>query len=510
MGSTRLLLRGPAARASFASLAAIAIVALLSLPAAAGGPLRLSSGTASPTRASEGEPVTFRLTYLSRDDAAPARVSLILDGSARRMAPLDPSDTDYRDGAIFRLTLTLAAGQHRFSFAAADEKGREAELPGGTVSVAVIATPTPKPTPRPSPTPDATPAPTPRPRPSPKPEPTAVPISPTPAPASPSEETPAGASGEPSSDGTNGETGQTAGGPAGRVVTPGDAQPEPTPTPNALTGAAAGTAGDGSAAGGGDGGTGRDLGVGDGSGGGAVDTIAAFLGELPHPGSSAWFGLATRQLLISTAVTATTLMGLFLFGRRRQGDELEPAVSAAASTADPAATTTGFAVYLSPQEQAELQMPRWRRPSLMEARKQRTGTSLAADETTRLRFTASFEPAADAEVRAIRYRMVRLADRPDEIAGLEIGRLDKGDEVCVLGRSGAYVRVRTPLGQEGWVHRTTVGERIGDESPGSTSAAPSQPVDLAAIFGDDPSGSRYGDGVESGLAARLIEERLRG
>jgi hypothetical protein len=55
--------------------------------------------------------------------------------------------------------------------------------------------------------------------------------------------------------------------------------------------------------------------------------------------------------------------------------------------------------------------------------------------------------------------MVRLSDSPDEILGQEIGRLDQGDEVGCRA-SGLYWKVRTPLGEIGWVHKMTLGDVV--------------------------------------------------
>ena len=66
-----------------------------------------------------------------------------------------------------------------------------------------------------------------------------------------------------------------------------------------------------------------------------------------------------------------------------------------------------------------------------------------------------------AERRRVRYRLVRLSDAPDEIRSAEIGQLEANDEVEVLDQYSGFIRVRTPLGTEGWVHRTTLGPPIG-------------------------------------------------
>ena len=46
-----------------------------------------------------------------------------------------------------------------------------------------------------------------------------------------------------------------------------------------------------------------------------------------------------------------------------------------------------------------------------------------------------------------------------------LGRLDEGDEVELLERSGLYWKVRTPRGEIGWVHKMTLGELIDEDGP---------------------------------------------
>ena len=65
-------------------------------------------------------------------------------------------------------------------------------------------------------------------------------------------------------------------------------------------------------------------------------------------------------------------------------------------------------------------MPRWRRPSLLQARK---ADPLRANATApRLAFDQGFNGSlAGTERRLIRYTVVRLLDAPDELRGREIG-----------------------------------------------------------------------------------------
>ncbi len=60
--------------------------------------------------------------------------------------------------------------------------------------------------------------------------------------------------------------------------------------------------------------------------------------------------------------------------------------------------------------------------------------------------------------RTVTYRLVKLADRPEDLYSPEIARLDRGDEVEVIGFQGDYVRVRTADGLVGWIPGiTTLG-----------------------------------------------------
>jgi hypothetical protein len=113
-------------------------------------------------------------------------------------------------------------------------------------------------------------------------------------------------------------------------------------------------------------------------------------------------------------------------------------------------------------------MPRWRRPSLLEARKADPSRNPTAVQRM------SFEdgrvgPAEGYERRTIRYRVVRLLDAPDELRSADIGQLDQGDEVQLIEKSGAYWLVLCPDGRQGWIHKMTLGD-IVNEGPSPTAA----------------------------------------
>jgi hypothetical protein len=109
-------------------------------------------------------------------------------------------------------------------------------------------------------------------------------------------------------------------------------------------------------------------------------------------------------------------------------------------------------------------MPRWRRPSLMEARKADPTRGPGAAAVS-LRFTGDVGAAVDGmERRLIRYRLVSLLDLPDEVRGTEISVLDEGDEVVLLEKRGTYWRVLCPDGRQGWLHKMTLGDVVIDPS----------------------------------------------
>lgn len=479
-----------ASRATGTLLLAQLVVAQLAMSvAAAAGPLSLSGGRVSPSSGVVGTNFTFSVTYVSKDGAAPATVVLRLDGSSIAMRARDAGDTDYKDGAVFVVTRRPPLGVHRYSFGAVDEKGRSASLRGGTFTVVKAPPPTPAPTPKPTPkpTPRPTPAPTPRPAPA-SPKPTPTPVAPT--------------------------------------VAPTPTKPAETPAPTATPdGAGAGVVGPGTGgtrfSGSDPGGPGGEL------TGGRVRDPVAWVRQL--------IGVGTLPAIVGVVLVIAFLLAA---RRRRAGEDgtgsagagtsfMAQAARLAARVPSRRGTATGTAERgsgtpshelptlapppLSAQEAAEATMPRWRRPSLMAARTAMVSTSRTAVQPGEgLTFSdGQLAAAGGLELRGIRYHMVPLLDRPDQLAGTQLGTLEMGDQVQVLARSGVYVHVRTPFGQAGWIHRTTLGELVRPApAPGPGTPATRDQVDLDAIFAD-----RYEmgpDADEPGLAARLIQERLRG
>jgi hypothetical protein len=128
----------------------------------------------------------------------------------------------------------------------------------------------------------------------------------------------------------------------------------------------------------------------------------------------------------------------------------------------------------------EANMPRWRRPSLLAARH-----SDPTREAPVHRMPMTFaDVSAELDLRVVRYAVVPVLDRPDEVLGLQISDLASGDEVQVVTTSGAYIEVLCPNGDQGWVHRTTLGQRGGATLPGAQRLAMSAEGDdaLAALL----------------------------
>jgi hypothetical protein len=223
-------------------------------------------------------------------------------------------------------------------------------------------------------------------------------------------------------------------------------------------------------------------------------------------------GLAATLAATSTVVGAALALGLF--GRRRRDGEppypddvlAEHAASplgvesASAYARQGAGGPTAIAVANAPSPlQAEMAMPRWRRPSLLEARK----ADPLRDATVAPRLTFDHGlvgPLDGRERRLIRYNLVRLLDTPDELRGTELAFLDQGDEVQLLEKRGVYWLVLCPDGRQGWIHKMTLGDVIGDP------AQPSAPTATMPIAADTWT---MGDDVDGDVLTAYLESRRR-
>jgi hypothetical protein len=65
-------------------------------------------------------------------------------------------------------------------------------------------------------------------------------------------------------------------------------------------------------------------------------------------------------------------------------------------------------------------------------------------------------PARGVERRIVSYQGVGVGDGLDGVRSVELGRLERGDEVEVLEWREGTVLVRTPGGLEGWVHGASI------------------------------------------------------
>jgi hypothetical protein len=211
----------------------------------------------------------------------------------------------------------------------------------------------------------------------------------------------------------------------------------------------------------------------DGSVGG---TGAALAAGIPGLSGSDPFGRLSRLAPLATLLsTATTLaLAFLLFGKKRRdeaptGSDTDLAVAAGSPYAMFGAGLAPAFTGIDPGTGGtDIDLPRWRRPSLLAARKSDPVRNGA--EHVNLTFELQGAPTTGGPRQVIRYRLVRLLDRPDELLGQAVDSLDQGDEVEILEQHGTYRRVLTPDGRQGWLHRMTLGEIVTDD-PGSTSGS---------------------------------------
>ncbi len=429
----------------------ILLAVLFGVPAfAVTGPTRLLDGSASPTAGTPSTVFTFTVTYRNREGSPPDFVEVVVGGTAHPMSALDES---WKAGTSFSWSSTLPVGEHSVVFRALDRDRFTDEIAGPQVVVSVPPTPTPQPTP--APTPKPTPKPTPNPAPDPTPQPPASTPTPTPTPTvAPSPAEPAASVGPSSVPGA-----------LPSAAPGGSDDPDPN-DPDTASGGSGGPPGGGT--------TGR------GGPDGPVTVPTSGWGDPTHAlgslGIDPAFGPELRLLpaLVGSVGAVTLALAFGIFGkRRRDGEPTDPdeVLQARAARGDddvadgslvPVRATVTTAL------DAEMAMPRWRRPSLLEAR--RADPIRDAAPVPRLSFDHGAVAAVDGlERRLIRYTLVELLDAPDELRASKIGTLTQGDEVQLLEKSGSHWRVLCPDGREGWIHRMTLGEVVG-QAPAPTAA----------------------------------------
>lgn len=492
-----------------ASIAAAVLVLSAVVPAwAAAGPTRLSDPTVSPRTGQPTTTVVVTVSYRNREGSPADWVRVTVAGSTHTMTSV--GGDDWKRGVTFRWSGTLPVGSHAVSIAGLSRDRFADELAAGSVTIEQPATP--RPTPRP--TPEPTPKPTPKPKPT--PEPTARPRSspqPTPRPTT----RPTAAPTESASVGTTDPTATPAATDAPSTADPtATASPSPTASATPSDDSVAVVPGGGGSSGGGSAPAAGGGSTGDPSGGGSWGAFAAGVELLTSGRPTVPLGLVATLVTTSGIVGATLAFGLF-GKRRRDGDQPAPddVLAHAAGSPLAVAAASGYArgdaivdegeaavaVLKAPNpHDAELAMPRWRRPSLLEARK--ADPIRDAVDVPRLTFDHGLVGPIDGrERRLIRYNLVRLLDMPDELRGTELAFLDQGDEVQLLEKRGAYWLVLCPDGRQGWIHKMTLGEAIGEQQVQST---PTATMPIAAETWT------MGDDVDGDVLAAYLASRRRG
>ena len=508
---TTARLTGSVAVALFVALA-------IALPAmAAQGPTRLSDASVSPDSGTTATTFTLSVTYKSLNDS-PADLVKVKVGS--KVYDLTRTTAaDWKKGVRFSWSGKLVVGTHTVTFISRSKDKFDAALAGGSVVVKVPPTPPP---------PKATPKPTPKPTPRPTARPTREPVV---TPRSTSDRT----TPRPTATSRPGLLVPTPT-PTPTLVDwlvdwpapdPGPADtPSPSDDPTTIVGgfiAGLGSSGPGGRGGSGSAAAGSGGGPGGAGGGGTwgpVSNALATLG-LTGPGLPP---VALAPTLVTTTGVVVSAMAFGVFGRRRRdGDPPAPdEVLAAEAALGISVAMAGVmsdrpgpnhnagagrppdgaavAAIASPLD-AESALPRWRRPSLLEARKADPVRDAAV--APRLSFDRGLVGPLDGrERRLIRYNVVRLLDVPDELRGVEIGFLDQGDEVQLLERQGTYWLVLCPNGGQGWIHKMTLGEVVADEdAPQANGAMATMPIAADTWT--------MGDDVDDDVLSAYIKSRER-
>jgi hypothetical protein len=71
-------------------------------------------------------------------------------------------------------------------------------------------------------------------------------------------------------------------------------------------------------------------------------------------------------------------------------------------------------------------------------------------------------PAKGVERARIGYRRVRISSKPDAVRSVELGRLDRGDEVEIVDSYEGFLQIRTPDDITGWILRHTTVSALTD------------------------------------------------
>jgi len=389
----------------------------------------LTAGGATPGSGNPSTTFTFSVRYADTAGCAPSAVTVMVPGQPT--VTMTASRTSFRSGVVFTASIQLPAGVWPYRFEAVSGSGaglRTVILDLVSPATITVTAPTPAPTPRPTPAPTPRPTPAPTPRPTPRPTPKATP--------KPTAKPPA-------------------------------ATPKPTPKPSQ----APASAGPGGGASGGSSPT--PAGAGSVSSGSGASPIAPAAGSgLDSGGRAPWGSEPDDATLITGGIDGwapviawltTTMLGVAVFAwtiRRPQRDDesaLANALSMVAADARFGGGTkrpndTPSSPHLEPtgsERAEELGLPAGttvggltgNRPSGWQSR-----PALLFDSA----------PVRGAVRRRITYRLVRLSDAPDDLRSREVMRLDRGDEVEIVGREGTFLQVATPTGEIGWIPNISI------------------------------------------------------
>ena len=173
--------------------------------------------------------------------------------------------------------------------------------------------------------------------------------------------------------------------------------------------------------------------------------------------------------MLTTSGTVVVWAAFMFFGkRRRDGEPTAPdPVLAAHAASGPDAVAVAALVPAAPVElppgvdPTEAGLPRWRRPSLLQARK--TDPLRSAVGAASLTFADGVvAPYEGLERRRIRYRLVRLLDLPDDVRSTRSASSTRGMRSRSSTRTGPTAGP-CPDGQEGWLHRMVLGDIVDDD-----------------------------------------------
>jgi hypothetical protein len=414
--------------------------------------IQLSAPDASPRSGTPTTSILFTVTYRDTAGCAPTRIVAVVPGAGQ--VALTSTSTAYASGVVFRGSTRLPVGTwaYRFDAQSGSGAGVKTATVAGPGSIVITAPPPP-----PTPTPKPTPPPTPKPTPPPTPQPTAVPPRATPRPgatAAPTKRPTAHPTATPTAHPTSGQG--SGGGSTSSPRPDGTGSPEPHSSQSG-----AGTIGGGADRG--DDGTAAGAPANEGPGldlsGFALDGIAA-------PALMAWLGSTTLGVLLfalvfrgrGLAIEMPGELSVLVMRRGRRGSPIAQ---------NPNESNPDDGV-LGPADRPSDAAPRGGvGPLEFEAARRRIGST--AREARRFAHKA----AAGADRRLIAYKSVRVSAGADDLRTAELARLDRGDEVEVIGEDGGSIQIRTPDGVEGWVPRVVL---VGPPTPDPVEAGDQPPA----------------------------------